>query len=401
MRHRIVAAFGSAALLAAGLAAAGPVQAVPAFDSPWTLCASASDSSCIVSATANGGATFPGQVPSDTSPRDYPWVSQVDGNLIDFGVWHDDGSHNSTNVVDPTVTYTLVVRTGTFMPREMDAVARNGSYSIGSDATGYTFTVTFQPTAVHRTDKISCTYDGGCGDNTTAATSDQTGFATGAVQTLDPSVSGLDPVEVAERTGMYTFTNAQDSYVYYDNDLNVLEVRLANPHLETDGTTPVTDGSYDGFVPDAYLTGVMGVPDPTVLGGFTVTRTVGGVTVPASASMTHVSGGVVFHLSGISFSRPQYRLKPLPTPPGRPRGVIAVKTGRHTAKVRFARPLLNGGRAIGYYQGRCRHFGGVWHYARRSASPVYFTALPVGRVWCQVRAHNVKGYGKWSALVHS
>ncbi|MCW2755818.1 MAG: hypothetical protein JWQ32_3229 [Marmoricola sp.] len=403
MRTRLLAPLATAALTAGGLvAAAGPANAKPAFNDYWGLCGGAIQSYCIESATQDGNPVAP--LGQETVAGDYPSITQVDANLIDFGLQHDpSGTDTNTdnNLSMPSAVYKLVVRTGTFDPRELDAIARNGSYSIGKDAYGWKFTLTFQPTAIHQTDPgTPCSYDGGCGDSTTKASAayDLPAFATGAIQTLDPAVSGLSATEVSERTGMYTFTSAENSYVFYNNDLNVLEVRLANPHLQADGVTPVTDGTYDAFVPNAYLIGTMGVPDPSLLSGFTVTKTVGTTTVPATASMTHLSGGIVFHLAGISFSRPTYRLRPLPTPPGRPRSVVATKTGRHTAKVSFRRPLLNGGRAITYYQARCQRLHGTWHYARRSGSPIYVTRLPAGRVWCEVRAHNAKGYGKWSAL---
>lgn len=404
MRTRLLALLAGAALAAAGLAAATPAHANPPFDTNWQICSSSSQAYCIESATQDGAAVLPDQDGSSSTNRDFPWISQVDNNLIDFGVYHDDGSHSHLDyaLIDPNAVYKLVVRTGTFVPRELDAVARNGSYTISRDTTGWKFTLIFRPTAVHQTNPTihPCSYDGGCGDSTYKADAayDQPAFATGGIQTLNPAVSGLSAAEVAQRFGMYTFTSAENSYVFYNNDLNLLEVRLANPHLEADGTTPVTDGTYDGFIPNAYLTGTMGVADPSMLSGFTVTKTVGTTTVPATATMTHLAGGIVFHLSGISFSRPKYQLRPHATPPGRPRAVVATKTGRHTAKVTFRMPLLNGGRAIGYYQARCQRLGGAWHYARRSGSPIYVTGLPVGRVWCQVRAHNVKGYGKWSAL---
>lgn len=405
MRTRLLALLATAALAAGGVALAAPASAKPAFGDYWTLCGGTVQSYCIQSATQDGSAIVPNQ--DGSTNRDFPWISQVDDNLIDFGVYHDDGTHSHLDyaLAHPNALYTLVVRTGTFVPRELDAVAKNGSYKISRDVYGWKFTLTFRPTAVHQTNPgvTPCSYDGGCGDSTTKADPayDQPAFATGGIQTLNPAVSGLSAAEVAQRFGMYTFTSAENSYVFYNNDLNVLEVRLANPHLQADGVTPVTDGSYDAFVPNAYLTGTMSVPDPSMLSGFTVTKTVGTTTVPASASMTHVAGGIVFHLSGISFSRPTYRLRPRPTPPGRPRAVGVRKVSLHTAKVTFRRPLLNGGRAITYYQARCQRLRGTWHYARRSASPIYVTRLPRGRVYCEVRAHNAIGYGRWTTAVHS
>lgn len=397
MRTRLLVLLASAAACVgtAFVAAAPAAQAKPAPNVDWSLCTSATDTYCIESATADGVPTTP-EVTG--TPRDYPWVQFVGDNLIDFGVWRetDDTGVHLANDVDPDVTYRLVVRTGSFIPREMHAIARNGSYAIGRSATtGWRFVVQFQPTWVHHSAPGSCSVDGGCVPDTTKATWDVPGYATGGIETLVGS--GLSDREIAQRTGMATFTNAQDSYIFYNIDLGVLEVRLANPHLTAAGT-PVTDGSYDAFIPNAYLTGTVGVPDPTVLPGFTVTKTVGSTTLPASATMTHLPNGIKIHIGGISFSRPTYRLKPRPTPPGRPRAVVARKISAHSARVRFVRPVANGGRRIDLYQARCHRAGKAWHYARRTVSPITVKNLPRGRVLCQVRAHNVKGYGRWSAL---
>ncbi|RNL77726.1 hypothetical protein [Nocardioides marmorisolisilvae] len=397
MRTRILALVAAVAACAGTALVVVPIAHAdsPPFDTDWAICSDASDTNCIVSATANGVDTVPTQ---NNTVRDYPWVKQIDANLIDFGVWHDLGNGSTTNVVDPSVEYQLVVRTGTFVPREMNAVARDGSYSISrSVTTGYTFTVTFKPTPTHRTDAISCSYDGGCGGSTTAATDDLTGFATGDVQTL--TTSGLSPAEISQRYGMATFTNAQNSYVFYNNDFDLLEVRLANPHLEADGVTPVTDGSYDAFLPDAFLIGTMNVPDPASVTkySFTVTRTASGSTTVAPMSVVHEPGGVRIKLRNISFSRPKYSIKPHKMVPGKPR-MAGVKKIVGGAKASFSAPVANGGAKIDFYRLACKKSGGSWHFKNGTKSPITMTGLPYGTVYCQIRAHNSVGYGPYGGL---
>jgi len=402
MRTRILAVIAAAFALSGTTLAIVPATS-QAVDPPmWGLCGPSTETNCIEEAKANGVDTAPAQL---GTVRDFPWVKQFDANLIDFGVWHDLGNGSSTNVVDPTIEYRLVVRTGTFNPRELHAIARDGSYSVSrSVATGYKFTVTFKPTPTHRTDAISCTYDGGCGGSTTAATEDLTGFATGDVQTLNPAVSGLSAAEAAQRTGMATFTNAQDSYVFYNNDFDLLEVRLANAHLEADGITLVTDGSYDAFLPDAFLIGTMNVPDPDALTkySFTVTRTSSGATSIAPMSVVHETGGVRIKLRNIAFSRPTYKIKPKPTVPGKPRITSVLKISGPGAKVYFKSPLANGGRSVDRYSTRCRKYStSAWHSAAGSRSPLTVTSLPYGKVYCQVRAHNSIGWGPFGSLLGS
>jgi hypothetical protein len=382
----------------------------PPGDTDWSLCSGPSDDYCVWSSQRKTAVTpyanvVPGvDITDGDVPRDYPWVKGVTGesHLMVFGVWRDVFGHGGTldNDVDPAYTYRLVVRTGTFFPREMTGIMRNADYVITRSPTGgWQFTVTFQPTAVHHAGigPGECSVYGPCVSDSTNATWDVPGFASGAIEDL--AVSGLDASEISQRTGMFRTTSAQDEDVVYDPDTNALVVRLANPHRTASGTL-VTDGTYDAFIPNRFLIGTMNVPDPSMLTGFTVTKSVGGTTTPASAAFTFLPGrGVLIRISGISFSKPTYRLVPRATPPGRPRAVVATKIAPHKAKVRFAKPLLNGGRAIGYYQARCRKAtGGIWHYDRRSVSPVYVDSLRIGRQVCQVRAHNVKGFGLWSAL---
>jgi hypothetical protein len=303
---------------------------------------------------------------------------------------------------DPTTTWVMVVRTGTFNPREMNATASNGDFSVtGNASTGYTATIQWAPTNVHHTDAISCSYDGGCGDATTKATNTETLRAVGSLQDLVGS--GLSSREIYARQGMFTVTNAQDSYPFYDLDTGTLEIRMANPHLEQDGLTPVTDGTYDGFIPENYLIGMMGVPDPSALtkSSLIVTKTVGGTTSAAPFSFSLVKGGIKIRFTNISFSRPRFKVRIKPTVPGTPRLYDVVKTSKRTAKAKFSAPLANGRLRIDKYQARCHAARKAWHYKTGTRSPLTVGRLPKGKVFCQVRAHNAKGWGRFSSALRS
>lgn len=400
MRTRLLALVSTAVLcLGAALVAVPTAQAAtrPPPDQDWLPCAGPSDDYCVESATANGVPTFPGVDTTDGAVvRDYPWVKFVDAHLVIFGVWRDQDGTGGTlgNSVDPTVTYELIVRAGTFLPREMRGIFRNADYSIGTSITGgYQFTLRMQPTAVHHhgIGPGGCSVYGSCVSDSTPASWDVPGFATGDIQDL--SGSGLSAREISQRTGMFRVTNAQDEDVVYDPDTDALVVRLANPHL-TGAGTQVTDGTYTAFLPNAFLVGTVNVPDPAALTpySFVVTKSYGAGSARVPISLTHEPGGVRIQIDPISFSKPTYRLIPKPKPPGKPR-LTGVYKKPGSATSYFKAPLADGGRAIDAYQARCHRAGQAWKYKIAKRSPITVTSMPPGTVYCQVRAHNAAGWG--------
>jgi hypothetical protein len=405
MRRRLLAVLACVGLGAAGLVAATPAHAdaPPPPDTDFLPCTGPTDDYCVETATANGSPTFPGADSTDgTTIRDYPYAKIVTGHLMVYGVYKDaNGTGSDLQYgVNQAVAYHLVVRTGSFYPREMTGIVRNAAYTIGKSITGgWKFTLDFQPTSVHHygIGPGGCSVDGGCVSDTTKATFDVAGFASGGIE--DHVGSGLSAAEISQRTGMFHATNAQDSYDYYDIDTNTLVVRLANPHLKADGT-PVTDGTYDTFLPNAYLTGTMGIPDPSALSGgsVVVTKTVGSTTSSAPFTLTHEAGGIRIRITGISFSRPTYRIHPGPSAPRR---VSAHKVSTHKARVKFRKPATTLGHRINRYQARCHKLGKAWHARKGTESPITVGHLPKGKVYCQVRAHNSLGWGVWSTPKHT
>lgn len=373
----------------------------PGNDVDWLACTGPADDYCIEAATANGVATTPATL-DDGNPRDFPYVKFATQHVIVFGVWHDTNGHGTVldNVVDPSVAYRLVVRTGAVNPREMTGIVRNADYAISKSVTGgWRFTLDFQPTAVHHygVGPGGCSVDGGCVSDTTKATFDVSGFASGGIEDLVGS--GLTSAEIAQRTGMFHATNAQNSYDFYDIDTNTLVVRLANPHLKADGTV-VDDGTYETFLPNAWLKGTLGIPDPSSLSGgsFVVTKTVGTTTTTAPFVLVHEAGGIRIKIAGITFSKPTYRIHPGPS---QPRRVTARKVSAHKARVSFRKPANNLGYRVNRYQARCHRLGKAWHSAKGTASPITVGNLPKRRVYCQVRAHNKLGWGAWSVVKHT
>ncbi|MFL6106178.1 MAG: hypothetical protein ACJ72L_04380 [Marmoricola sp.] len=375
-------------------AQARPARAdtLPAEGNNWPMCSSPSDEYCVVVKRRNGADVNPG----DTYQ---PYVDTIGSGTIRYGVYRVVGP-NSYGDVDPNDEYILDVRTGTVDPREVFGRIKDVTFNTyGNAVSGYEFALTFKPTPVHHVgyngDTRTCSVYAGCGDSTWEASLDYDGFVTGYVTDLEGS--GLSDAEIGWRTGMVRAYNAQDENTYYDPDIDSLVIKLANPHLT--GTGAVATGSYQMYFPNDYLINVMGVPDPSSLtgGSFTVTRSATDSSGPVPFTVTHDSGGVQVSISGITYSRPTYKIKPKPTVPGKPRTTAVVKVSGG-AKIYFKAPLANGGRSVDRYSARCRRSStSSWVSVAGSRSPLTIRPL-YGTASCQVRAHNSIGWGSFGSL---
>lgn len=387
------------------LATTAPAHAdpKPGLNEEWPRCGEAPDTDgkyCIVSVTKDGVAVPPVDY-GTLGAHDHPFVDLIGAGDVRFGadvIAVTDSGSNETGDTDPGHAWVFVVNTGSIDPNEMYGNVRDTDLSFGGDATsGHTFTLSFKPSPIAWDLLGSCSYDGGCGDDTTMADTVYDGFVTGYV--TDDASSGLSAAEIADRHGLVASYNAQDAYTYYDVDTNTLEVRMANPHLKSPGV-PAT-GYYDTVLPHAYLMDQLGVTDPGSLSGGSLTVVRAGTSTSVPFTVTHESGGVRIHISGITFSRPRYKIHPKPTAPGRPRWGAVKRTTAHEVKVTFRAPRADGGPLLDDYGVRCRHGSGAWHTAVRAHSPVYVGGLPRGGISCQVRAHNRIGWGRWSTTRHT
>ena len=389
---------GAAAVLALTMmtlpAASDPPPTTTPYSGYWPRCGEPPDDDglyCIESVTRNGAS-----VPATTT-GEAPYVDLIGDGTVRYGVTAPGGGGS----VDPTATWRFVVNTGSIRPRMVEGVVRDVAFSIAGGPGGWRFTLQFRPAPIawmwppdaDGDGFADCSYDGGCGDDSTVAGLVYDGFVTGYV--TDLIGSGLGAAERDDRVGMISSSNAQDFYTLYDPDTNALLVRMANPHLRSPGT-PAT-GYFDAFLPDDFLINEMGVPSPAGLSGgsFTVVRTGASASVPFS--LTHEPGGIRIHLEGIGFSRPQFRIKPKASAPGQPRRTAVVRTGTRSVKVTFKKPTADGGKRITGYDARCRRGTGPWQQRSAHASPIRFAAVAAAPVQCQVRAVNAKGRGKWSA----
>ena len=384
---------------------ASPAQAdpVPGIGAGWPTCGTAGDDDgqyCVVSVTRNG---LPADTRNCSVPGDYlePYVDLIGAGDVRFGIYHwvvDDGGCNTLlGDVPPDDVWEFVVNTGAIVPREVYGHIDGVSFSTGGNPTdGYTFTLGLSPTPVawygFTPGHDYCSI-GNCGDETTVADLHYDGFVTGYVTDL----AEWPADQRAARTGMVRTYNAQDAAEYYDYGTNSIVVQMANPHFDTDGTT-VAQGTYDVYLPNAYLTSIMNIPDPTSLtgGSFTIRRSLSGTTTSVPVVLTHEAGGIRIRIDGITFSSPTYRIKPRASAPGVPRWGSLSRVTRHEVRLRFRPPVADGGADVTRYQARCRHAAGEWVRASGPGSPLRVDGVPRRSVTCQVRAVNRIGAGDWS-----
>lgn len=380
----------------------------PGMGEVWPMCGALPDSDgqyCVVSQTKNGQPI----VHPDTGVYQRPEIDLIGDGVVRFGVSnYENGSYMTVDngagglMVDadisPLDVYEVTVNTGAIVPRELYGHFRNVTYSTGGGpGSGHTFTMQFQGTPLAWVDPagaVPCSVDG-CGDDQTVADWVYDGFVTGYVSDLE---HWEDAEERVLRTGLVRAYNAQDADIAYDAVSNLLVVRLANPHLRAPGE--VATGSYQTFLPYPMLTDLMDVPDPASLSGgsFSVTRLEDGTTVAVPFTLTHLNSGVQIDIADVTYSTPEFRIKPKRTVPGRPRLKSAERVAPLAVKLRFRPPLATGGSPIIRYKARCQRPDGAWFKAAGKKSPIVVKPVPRKKVSCSVRAVNKLGPGPWSRV---
>lgn len=390
----------------------------PGFD-PWPRCVAYASAhslttvdtdnlDCVVSFEKNTGSGWVDVPPVDYgTPNVYddPYVDTALGaGTVRFGVYETtvppSGSPTLSGNVDPDTLWRFTVNVGTIHLRELYGVTRQTDFSVsGGGASGNVLLLTFRPSPVAWLDGTPghVCEPGSCGDATTVADYSYDGFVTGYVTDLE--FGDWTAADRVDRNGMINSWNANyGGTPIYNSTLNSLDIQLANPHLVSTTPDVVATGYYESFLPNAYLTNVMQVPDPSSLssGTITVSRVGSSTTVPFT--LTHEAGGIRIVIDSITFSSPKFRIKPDPTAPGKPRWGSVTRATPTKVKLAFRRPLADGGPNITSYQGRCRRGTAPWTSARASASPIFISGLPRRSVDCQVRAQNRIGWGHWSTV---
>ncbi|MCB0908462.1 MAG: fibronectin type III domain-containing protein [Nocardioidaceae bacterium] len=406
---RVLVAAACAAFVALPVVTASPASAdpKPAEGSSWPRCGEGTDTDgfyCVESVTRNGVEVY---TPDGSVDGDYelPYIDLIGPGDIRFGVehWQVVGGSlvpapdSEFGDVDPTARWEWVVNTGTIDPVELYGHIQDPELVLGGNATdGYTFTLSLTPTPIawnwDANGWVDCSYDGGCGDETTVAGLVYDGFVTGYV--TDGVTSGLPAADIPFRRGYVNSYNAQDAYWFYDAATNALVVRMANVHLKAPGV-PAT-GSFETFIPDSMLIREYDVPDPASLtdASFTVRRT--GSDSPVPFTVTREPGGIRLSIDGITFSTPQFRIRPKVSLPGAPRWGSVSRSHKRTVKVMFKRPLADGGSPIKAYKVQCARGESAWTMRLPKVAPALFPHMTAKPMTCRVRAINGEGRGPWS-----
>ena len=358
---------------------------------------------CVLSVTRNGVEIPPVDYGTPGTYYD-PYVDLIpvgDGN-VRFGVSRvvvpsGGGPPTFSGDVPPNDRYVFRVNTGAIQVRETYGNLRDVDVlTFGNAMSGYGFQLSLRPAPVawvFYDPGFTCTFVGGCGDDSTLADLVYDGFVTGYITDLEATT--FTPAERERRKGLITTYNAQFANYYYDATANAIVVELANPHLKAPGV-PAT-GYFETFLPTDYLVNDMGIPYPDSLSGgsFTVRRA--GVSTAVPYSLTHEPGGVRIRLSGIGFSTPKYTITTKPSKPGKPRITDVRRLDRQRARVAVRPPVADGGARVTGYQARCRTDDRPWRLQRDDDRVIVVDDLQRGRLSCQARAVNRLGAGRWSA----
>lgn len=407
----------SASLLALPLLAASPAATStaaaaapdpkPGIGQEWPRCGTGADTDgfyCVESVTRNGVEVYDPDL-SVEGPFEDPYIDLIGPGDVRFGVynWVVVGGvlqqGDPWGDLDPTATWVWTVNTGPIDTLELYAHVRDPDLSFGGNATdGYTFTLTVMPApiawawGVLGTD--GCSFSGGCGDNSTVAGLMYRGFITGYV--TDDATSGLPPGDLSYRRGFINSGNAEDVNVFYDWETNSMVVQMANVHLAAPGV-PAT-GYFETVIPDSMLIREYGVPDPTSLTSASFMVHQSGSTATVPFTVTRETDGIRLKISGITFSRPEFRIKPKASVPGKPRWGAVTRPDRRTVKVIFRRPVADGGKAITTYRVQCGRGVNVWTTKVHRVTPALFPDMPRKAVTCKMRAVNSVGAGPWSSV---
>lgn len=346
-------------VLAATVPAGAAALAVTPDDLPagaWaTGCAGPESVYCIESATIVPVGGSPASLTGEGLTATALTVSDDYGDWVH---WSVDGWEGRTAAITGGAV-SLVLRTGSFVPRFTNATAAGLRVSRAESGGRYTLTLTGRATPVAWTADGDCTAGLSCGDTDTTAGA--TGYRfEGRTQDLEGSAGSY----TTALDGAYLATDAQARAALPTYDpLNQPPISLGvlgNPQLDADGRA--VRNFVTLFLPAAYF-GAAGIDPATAAStGFDLV-TSGDRTVHQRLTATAADGGVRLEapdvgpgsdLAVLAVRHRASQALPGGTAPGVPRAVTAAG-GTGTATVHWQAPASNGGSAPTGY--RVRAYG--------------------------------------------
>ena len=341
---------------------------------------------CVVSVKKNG-ATIPYNAASggsaDLVVATHYHVPGDPAIRFNFSIHAPDGSFT----LDTTKRYEVALNLGAVYPGE--TFARGHNVRIDRTVVGGHNIVTFTQNPVRMADD-SCSGAGVC---SMTATRTSTGY-------LDGWVNNLAYIsDAADRAAMRGFDLASNvdwvsSPLELDDSTNSIFLRVANAHLEHDGTTPFV-GSAEFKLPFPMLRRLYEVDDPASLtpAAFSVT---GAGSAATDVDVDGTGHTVHVQLEGLTFSRRRLQIHG-DTRPSRPQVVAARRMTSTRGRITFA-PATPRGSMIRGYKATCRYSSPTLrHYSWviGPGSPLVVRHLRPGlRYTCSVRAISRAGLGR-------
>jgi hypothetical protein len=416
---RLVAATGLvvSTLAAVALTSASPASADVTID-PRGWCSAPLLAPCIVS--MQRGSETPITADNATWQADLHRFNYTDPTYTQL-VW----SLRKTGSLDVTssesgVPWTIVIDTGSVIPRVSNAFGRHGSVTRVDDMDGtYHVTITAEPTKVSIE---GCDYDPYPWACYATSPNDEWRFG----GTID-DWRQWEPVEQRVAFwGVDFFSNVEVTSfppgVVYDDATGIAAMRLdfAAPHFEENGSTVAT-GHFEATLPNDFLRENFFIPSPTTMttSSLLVTGSGGSSTTvlskPTPESPMHVEvTGMTWPISTISPSPRtsarlgsndshirKLRVKTGIVVPTKPTDLRATRVTSSKAKIGYDLATPRGYKVTGY-KARCESPGGHVASATKStnSSPIYVAGLRSATPYtCKVRALSNAGPGPWSAGV--
>jgi hypothetical protein len=374
---------------------------------PWPSCAGPSDQYCLQDFSISGvtAAEADRWVLSRYTLSDGTGGGPASFNWY-FNYWDESISDWGIPPADQIPYFTVRLNSGGIRPLYTTGYGDNVNIVTGGNATdGYTLAAEGTPIPIYwdsDTSVHNC-YVGDCGGSSRAA--DISDWHFGA-NSQDMGSWGAESRQLFG--GMWIMSDAQyvDRPMFSRDPSPHWSITLGNPHLQTDGVTPVV-GTFTARIPGSMLEASGTTPDEAVAAGLLIKRADGSdITTVGAAMMRSIDYGgfassapdesIYMRIPSIHYSTPTFDVYGRSgastfTAPDPPRYLQATRLAGG-AVLRFEPPYFNGGAPIEEYSVTCTPGGGD-PVTRTAGGPVAIQVPLPNDVQsrCRARATNEAG----------
>jgi hypothetical protein len=293
--------------------------------------------------------------------------------------------------------WTVVLDTGTLVPRVVYGIGRHGDVVRTDDGDGtWHVAMTAHPTLVAQ----------GCDNSSlpwtcpTDADSERTVLAA----EVTDWTNWTDVTQRKAFFGVDFWTNIEvNSFppnVFADEATNSARMVLdvAAPHFLSDGTT-VYHGHFEMVLPNDFLHENFFIPSPTTMTPASLAVAGGGPVSTTTVEKPLPGDPMYIDVSDITFSKRRLKVSTGVIVPTRPTHLTARRTTSRAGTLSYDLAKARGARVTGY-QAACvpAHGDTVRGSVKGNASPLKVAGLKAGTAYdCRVRASSRAGHGPWSA----